>query len=209
MEIMTMSEYQKYRDSLETGDIILFSGPGKLSAGIKLGSLCKWSHVGMVVRVKDPDIALIYQATPSTAVKDFFLKKENPGVQINVLSHVIDTYPGDVAFRKLTVNRSQQVLDGLSAFRKEIQGRPFEEDTWEIIRAAYDGPFGSNEEEDLSSLFCSELIAEAYQRMGLLQKNEDGGKISNEFTPKDFSDKGELDLLLGASLGEEISLKIV
>lgn len=203
-----MKPYEKYRDSLETGDIILFSGPGVLSAGIKLGSLCKWSHVGMLVRVKDPDIALIYQATPSTAVKDFFLKKENPGVQINVLSHVIDTYPGDISFRKLSVARTHSLLNGLSSFRKEIQGRPFEESKWEIILAAYDGPFGSNKEEDLSSLFCSELIAEAYQAMGLLQKNEDGGKLSNEFTPRDFSDKGKLELLMNASLGEEIELKV-
>ncbi|MDD7984471.1 YiiX/YebB-like N1pC/P60 family cysteine hydrolase [Lentisphaera marina] len=202
-----MTEYDKHRNSLETGDIILFSGPGILSAGIKLGSLCKWSHVGMVVRVQNPDIALIYQATPSTAVKDFFLKKENPGVQINVLSHVIETYPGDISLRKLNVERTQEFLDGLSAFRKEIQGRPFEESKWEIILAAYDGPFGSNQEEDLSSLFCSELIAEAYQRMGLLLGDEAGGKLSNEFTPRDFSEKGKIELLLGATLDLEIPLK--
>ncbi|WDE99099.1 hypothetical protein PQO03_14775 [Lentisphaera profundi] len=203
------NDYHKHRGLLDTGDIILFSGPGILSAGIKLGSLCRWSHVGMVVKVKNPDIALIYQATPSTKAKDFFLKKENPGVQINVLSHTIETYPGDISYRKLNAERCQTMLDGLSAFRKEIKGRPFEESTWEIIKAAYDGPFGDNKEEDLSSLFCSELIAEAYQRMGLLECNSKGGKLSNEFTPRDFSEKGCLELLLQAQLSQEIEIKVI
>ena len=68
-----MSTYSQFREEMETGDLILFSGKGKLSAGIKLGSLCRWSHIGMAfVKVQNPDIALIYQATPSTIVKDFF-----------------------------------------------------------------------------------------------------------------------------------------
>jgi hypothetical protein len=37
--------------------------------------------------------------------------------------------------------------------------------------------------EDLSSLFCSELVAEAYQKMGLLTEQ----LPSNEYIPKDFS----------------------
>ena len=202
-----MNQYNLYRSEMETGDILLFSGKGILSAGIKLGSLCKWSHVGMVVKVENPDIALLYQATPSTIVKDFFLKRENPGVQINVLSHVVEKYDGEIAYRKLNVHRSQEMLDSLSAFRKEIKGRPFEESKWEIIKACYDGPLGKNDEEDLSSLFCSELVAEAYQRMGLLECDSRGGKTSNEYTPRDFSDKENLDLLLGAELGPELTLK--
>ena len=43
--------------------------------------------------------------------------------------------------------------------------------------------FLRNDEEDLSSLFCSELVAEAYQRMGIL----DPERSSSEYTPDDFS----------------------
>ena len=96
------------------------------------------------------------------------------------------------------------MLETLSSFRQEMKHRSFEKSKLEIIKAVYDGPFGKNE-TDLSSLFCSELIAEAYQRMGLL----DSSLPSNEFTPKDFSEKGSLKLLLGASLGHEIYLKDV
>ncbi len=71
----------------------------------------------------------------------------------------------------------------------------------ELVKAAYDGPFGRNT-EDLSSLFCSELVAEAYQRLGLLSE----AKPANEYTPADFSEKKELQLLAG-TLGNEIIIK--
>ena len=51
----------------------------------------------------------------------------------------------------------------------------------------------------MSSLFCSELLAEAYQRMLLLSED----MPSNEYTPADWSEeKGVVDnlLLQGAKL---------
>ena len=48
----------------------------------------------------------------------------------------------------------------------------------QLVRAAY----GGNETEDLSSLFCSQLIAAAYQRLGLLPQDT----LSNNFVPSDF-----------------------
>ena len=49
----------------------------------------------------------------------------------------------------------------------------------EMARAAY----GSNETDNLSSLFCSQLIAAAYQRMKLLSDVDP----SNNFLPVDFA----------------------
>ena len=44
--------------------------------------------------------------------------------------------------------------------------------------------------------------------MGLLPSNQSGGNDSSEYTPKNFSDEGgHLELLLGASLGEEIVIR--
>ena len=118
-----MKKYEDIRENLKTGDIVLFSGKGGISHGIKLVTNSKWSHVGMVLRLPDS-------------------------------------------------------------------------------KAAYDGPLGHNE-EDLSSLFCSELVAEAYQRIGLLTS----AMPSNEYTPKDFAERRGLKLEKG-KLGEEISVEI-
>lgn len=58
--------------------------------------------------------------------------------------------------------------------------------------------FGHND-DDLSSLFCSELAAEVSE--------PPKGLPSNEYTPRDFADKGRLVLQEGIRLGEEIPLK--
>lgn len=197
-----MDNYNNLRDSLKTGDIILFSGKGLLSTGIKIGSSCHWSHVGMIVRFNKPDVVLLYQSSPLSKVHDYTHRAPKPGVQINVFSETCEHYDGDIALRRLNYDLSDTMLDALSSFRQEMKHRSFETSTLEIIKAAYDGPLGNNE-EDLSSLFCSELIAAAYQRMGLINYQ----LPSNEFTPRDFSEKGSLPLLLGASLGREIRLK--
>ncbi len=53
----------------------------------------------------------------------------------------------------------------------------------QLFKSAYDFIGGKNK-RDTSSLFCSELVAEAYQQMGLLTLDIP----SNEFTPADFAD---------------------
>lgn len=48
-----------------------------------------------------------------------------------------------------------------------------------LIQAAYN----ANEEDDLTSLFCSQLIAAAYQRLDIISKDIP----SNNFVPSDFA----------------------
>lgn len=202
-----MATYDDVRDKLDTGDIVLFSGKGLISMGLKVGALCSWSHVAMVVRVTEPDVALLYQSTPLCRARDFFDGKLKNGVQINVMSQAVNGYDGNVAVRHLSVARTPEMINGLSRFRREVKDRPYEEHILQMVKAVWDGPLG-HVEEDLSSLFCSELVAEAYQWMGLLPASETHGKPATEYTPKDFSTEGsDIDLLLGASLGEEIVIR--
>jgi hypothetical protein len=58
-----------------------------------------------------------------------------------------------------------------------------------LLRAAFSGWFGASRGERLNSLFCSELVAEAYQAMGLLPESPPG-RPSNEYTPRDFARRG-------------------
>jgi hypothetical protein len=54
----------------------------------------------------------------------------------------------------------------------------------------------------LKNLFCSELVAATYQRLGLLPTEPP----SNNYTPRDFGAEGKLPLRQGAALGEEVML---
>jgi hypothetical protein len=195
-----MATYQELRGKIKTGDIILFSGKGGISAGIKWFTGSKWSHVGMALRLPEWDAVLLWESTTLSDIKDIESGEERKGVQIVPLSERLRKYKGGATIRFLSVDRTPTMLAALSSLRAEVKERPYEKDKIELIKAAYDGPFGKND-EDLSSLFCSELVAEAYQRMDLL--NED--KPSNEYTPKDFSDEAGLELLKG-NLGEEIPI---
>lgn len=104
----------------------------------------------------------------------------------------------------------------LLQFKKDLGERPYEKSKLELIRSALDFhedflTFLKNEEEDLSSLFCSELVAAAYQHMGLLESDPKAEKYktSNEYTPDDFTsarDK-ELNLKYG-ELGKEVYIEM-
>ena len=196
--------YESIRDTLDTGDLVLFSGTSHVSNFLKLCTFSKWSHVGMVVRIPDWDQVLLWESTTLGHVQDFIDGKAKRGVQTVLLSERIRAYRGDVAIRQLTrFERTDEMRHSLCAFRRWAKNRDYEQRTLELIRAAYDGPFGENQ-EDLSSLFCSELVAEAYQRMGLLSDD----LPSNEYTPRDFSSENKrLAILGGAMLTDEIEVR--
>ena len=195
-----MVKYEHIRSKLQTGDLVLFSGRGGISAGIKWFTASIWSHLGMVMRIPDFDVVLLWEASPITDIKDIETGKAHKGVRLVALSERIQTYEGEVSIRLLNVERRPEMLESLNRLRRELKQRPFETDVLELIKSAWEGPLGQNE-TDLSSLFCSELVAEAYQCMGLLSKR----KPSNEYTPRDFSEKGRLELLRG-SLGRELRI---
>ena len=194
--------YTEIRDELKTGDIILFSGKGGISAGIKWGTMSRWSHVGMILKLPEYDFVTIWESTTLSSTIDLDTNVPRKGVQLVPLSARVNGYDGDIAVRQLQgVEFGAGSVEALMQLRKEVTGRPYEEDTLELIKSAYDGPFGKNS-EDLSSLFCSELVAEAYQRLGLVSID----KPSNEYTPADFSQKKGMPLLQG-SLGVEVLIK--
>ncbi len=198
-----VKRYEDVRDDLNTGDIVLFSGSGVISKTIQYFSRSFWSHIGMVIRDAEWDMLLLWESTTLSKVKDVESRGQRQGVAIRPMSDRLRDYPvGKVAFRKLEgITITGEMKQALIAFRNEIKGRNYEESKVELMRSAYDGFLGKNE-EDLSSVFCSELVAEALQRIGVLyEHNEDGGYPSNEYTPADFG-KDDIMGIKQGSFGE-------
>lgn len=224
METVT---YDQFRGELYTGDIVLFSRKNVLMVLWQWITDCRWTHVGMVMRSEDTQQVLLWESTTLSNLQDHFCGIARAGVQAVLLSQRVRTYKGDVAIRKLNCPmeaQAKRLMDAkLCKFRKVVQNRPFERNFSELLQAFID--FSSDQvrtrckrsarhtdrspetETDFyrgrswSSLFCSELVAAAYQSMGLLDPY---GKKANEYTPKDFSSSGPpLHLAFGASLEEE------
>lgn len=178
-----MTNYADLRPHLQTGDIVLFSGKGGISEIIKRLSCSKWSHVGMVVRSDEWDMVLLWESVIVSVTPDVETGKTGQGVQLVPLSGTLGSYYGEASVRQIKTPLLPSQRKTLEAFRHEMTGRPYEQNHFELLRAVVDD-FGTQNTRNLSSLFCSELVAEAFQRMGLLPESP----ASNEYTPADFSD---------------------
>lgn len=203
---MASKKYESLRKDLKTGDIVLFSGGSGISNGIKWATFSDWSHVGMVLVLEEYDFVCLWESTTTGGIKDLKSGKVRKGVQLVPLSGRVRQYDGKIAVRRLMgVSFSSDDVSALMRLRKKLARRPYEKNKLELLGAAYDS-FGGANSEDLSSLFCSELVAEAYQSLGLVKSGKKD-KASNEYTPADFSEDDESLPWLRGSLGPEITLK--
>ena len=205
---MVAMKYEDIRSHLKTGDILLFSGKGGISDGIKFFTVSKWSHVGMVYKLDNPldpkGSVFCWESTTLSDIRDVDSGKLTKGVQRVELSRRVErcfSSGYEISIRPLSKALTDNMILALNDFRHEISGHPYEKNKIELLRSVYDGIFG-NSREDLSSLFSSELLAEAYQRMGLLKDIPP----SNEYTPKDFSTEKSLSLELVYALQNDIDI---
>lgn len=194
--------FEDLRSTLDSGDVLLFAGESRFSRGIKRLTGSHWSHSALVARPHAGGPLLLWEATLDTDLADIATHQIAPGVNLYDLEHWIRHYAGETAIRPLRVERTDAMRAGLLEFYREARGRPYERNRLELLRSVYDGPLGANRSADLTGFFCSELVAEAFQRMGLLPATPP----SCEYTPHDFSSerKSPLPLLLGADFGPEV-----
>jgi len=199
-----VAAYAELRPQLATGDVVLFGGKSALCRRIQRLTGSRWSHVGMLFCDAGADDALLWEATSATDLKDLDTGRTGPGVRLTPFGAWVALYGERIAVRRLAAERSAERMAALAAFRREMAGRPYEKHRLELLRSMGAGPLGRNAGPDLSSLFCSELVAAAFQSMGLLRDRPP----SNNYTPKDFSSdrRPRLRLLDGATLGPEIFL---
>lgn len=198
-----ITQYSSIRAELKTGDIVLFSGKSAFSNIIKYGTMSKWSHVGLVLNIPEYDFLTVWEATTLNNIVDLDTQTPTKGVQLVPLSDRVQKYSGDISIRQLRgADLPASAVADLMRLRKALRGKPYERGKMELFKAAYDGPCGDNN-EDLSSIFCSELVAEAYQSLGLLEENTP----SSEYTPGDFSEKRMTRLAGDFYLSEEITIK--
>lgn len=194
--------FAELRPTLDSGDVLLFAGESRFSRGIKRLTGSHWSHSALVARPPSGGPLLLWEATLDTDLADVATHEVAPGVRLYDLEHWIRHYAGKTVIRPPRVERTEVMRAALLEFYQEAGRRPYERNRLELFRSVYDGPLGTNRREDLTSFFCSELVAEAYQRMGLLPLHPP----ANAYTPRDFSSERPmtLPLQLGATWEPEV-----
>ena len=151
-----------------TGDIWLFRGRSLADRAIQAVTNSPVNHVGMVVALDDLP-PLLWHAELGKSLPDVWTGKRQRGVQLHRLEPAVrtwhDRYGQRAWMRPLegTIERAHE--DRLMAVIAHFDGRPFPT-TLGLARQWLNGRVRRS--ATLESVYCAELVATTYQRIGLL-----------------------------------------
>lgn len=157
-------------DQFRTGDLLLFSGRSLPSDTIRLFTRSHWSHVALVVCLPEYDEPLVLEATAAGEGLDVRTGARMPGVALVPLRDKIESYCGDVAWRQrrgAPLSEARQRM--VARLVRELSHRPYKN---YVLTLARDLCTGFQLRPDFSGVFCSELVAEIYRRLGWLPRRE-------------------------------------
>jgi hypothetical protein len=192
-------EYTKERAKIQTGDIILFSDNSPfswISKIIRKFTKSLYQHNGVALVTEAEGVIFILESTTlGMGYKE--------GVQINLLSDRLRTlgrkHKCFVRHVKEPLKRAKKRK--LWEIRTKYMGTEYESSLIDLFLAGMKWNRKSGGSGD-TSIFCSELIAIAFQYVGIL----DPLRSPDEYTPSDFSTEHHLETLDGTQWGKEIAL---
>ena len=185
-----------------TGDFWLFRGDSVADHAIRTLTNAPVNHVGMAV-VLDDLPPLMWHAELGKGLMDVWTGSHHRGVQLHDLEAAVTQWMGRYEqrgwLRQLSVDVTPAMEDALLTTIARMDGLPFPSTVGLLGRVAR-GRVRRRAPAELA--YCAEVVAEAYMAMGLL----DDSRPSNYYDPGKFWSGDDLDLELGATLGEEISI---
>ncbi|MBZ2161625.1 hypothetical protein [Alteromonas stellipolaris] len=184
-----MLEQQKYhhiREQMRPGDIIAFGGNSLFSRWTKLTTRSAVTHIAIVMQTKMRDEA---SGRYFNQVMEATVYEGKKGVMTNRLSERVHTYDGDMWWLPLgesARNMFEQNKREFFNFMFAQEGKAY--DVLQLFGSAVDaldshpilGSISYNQ-EDFSSWFCSELIAEGLETAGIINSVN-----ASEVTPVDI-----------------------
>ena len=161
--------YELNRLVMRTGDVIAFSGKGRVSEVIKTYTRSDISHVGIVFKNENGRV-IIMESTTLLDKPDLVTGEFIKGVQQQYLSDRIKAYDGLVYWCGLTENIKIQKQADMIKWLSDVHGK---RTSYDALGAVLAGSYALNtfdfaRDEDFSSLFCSELVTKALQIAGVV-----------------------------------------
>jgi len=170
-----MNRYSVIRPSMRPGDLIAFSGKGRVSHWIKLLTRGQVSHVGIVLRRSivgsDHEFVEVIESTSLGGTS---------GVQVNRLSDRVNHYDGALWWMPLH-STAREIFEEAAFFDFLFNQVGKEYDTGQALAAGFDllDRLGLGAEQDFEKFFCSELCVAGLQAAGVLGE----GVNASEVTP--------------------------
>eukprot|EP01017_Pseudomicrothorax_dubius_P016314 TRINITY_DN1850_c0_g1_i8.p1 TRINITY_DN1850_c0_g1~~TRINITY_DN1850_c0_g1_i8.p1 ORF type:complete len:269 (-),score=51.52 TRINITY_DN1850_c0_g1_i8:111-917(-) len=180
---------------IQSGDILLFTmkdfGPNIQ----RFVTRSKYDHVAMLLKdetKREDEQVIVFEATSSegvgfTKLKDFITNKW----------YLLATR---MVVRRLYCNRDNKFYERLENFVNNAYGKAYQISAQKLVNTM--SIIAKNESFEGRTFFCSELVAAAYKRVGLLPAEIS----STQYWPGSFSTERTLPMQMGAYLGPEIRI---
>jgi hypothetical protein len=183
-----------------TGDLWLFRGRKAADRAIRLFTNAPVNHVAMAVTIDDLP-PLLWHAELGRSTPDVWTGEPQRGAQLHRLEDAVRTwchkYEQRAWFRPLEGEVTPAMEDEVLRVVNEYDGHHFPR-TLSLARRWLLGR--ARRGVRLEDVYCAELVAVTYQRMGLLPDH----RPANWYDPGRFWSGDRLELEGGATLGPEI-----
>ncbi len=184
-----------------TGDVWLFRGRSTADRAIRAFTNSPVNHVGMVIALDDLP-PLLWHAELGQTIPDVWVGHTHRGTQLHRLSDAVGQwhhrYGQQAWMRHIDIDVTPEMEDAVLLTIDELDGRTFPGIT-SLATAWIKGRV--YQRTKLERLFCAEVVAITYERMGLLE----GDRPPNWYDPGKFWSGDRLELK-GATLGPEIAV---
>ena len=186
----------------QTGDVWLFRGRSGADRAIRVFTNSPVNHVAMVVALDDLP-PLLWHTELGQSIDSVWSGDRHRGAQLNRLDHALGVWTGKYQQRAFVRQFEGEITpsmeDAVLRVVAEYEGRPFPR-TPHLVGKWLSGRLRHEASEQ--AVYCAELLAITYTRMGLL----DARTPANWFDPGRFWSGDRLRLLGGAALGAEIAV---
>jgi hypothetical protein len=185
-----------------TGDVWLFRGRTPADRAIRAATNSPVNHVGMVVAIDDLP-PLMWHAELGRSLPDVWTGEHQRGTQLHRMVDAVSVwkhkYAQDAWMRPIDIDVTREQEDAVLLAIDELNGSAFPRTRslakgWVLGRA--------RRRTTLEALFCAEVVAITYERMGLLPAE----RPPNWYDPGKFWSGDHLRLEGGASLGVAIAI---
>ena len=170
--------YEKYRNEILNGDILLYAGSGLLSKLIRWVTKSTYSHAGLAVWWND---------------RLMVLEAIGKGVVLTPMSKSVSHYKGQVDWYTSIKSIPKTKRLNMVQFAQQELGKEYSK--WRLLLFGYILILGKDKDRrdelrEENSLICSHYVAQVYNYGGVdLAKG-----VSDSFTsPRDIADSPELD----------------
>ncbi len=144
---------------LKTGDILLVRCSHLFGRTVRAATRGQWDHLALLIRRERDGKLCTLEATGDGCHNYTFATR----MQRDKWERV--------GVRRLSSTLGQEQQRTIEAFADEVEGLPYKQSKVEAVRAFVPGPccgLTANSTQATDSYFCSELVAEAFKRVGLL-----------------------------------------